>query len=183
MNWTDYFSLIGQNGLRCAVVDWCIYLLCGLFNVTLMSCAYMSKLLTEPSVNIRQNLVENRFIVGAFLRRSHYSLLVIDQHQKVITFYDPVAEDRNEMETIELAIRQHFNDPGYRIVTREHIMQGDEYNCGVFCLFFAYCHFFGTDMMEEVELAEIRWKLAGLICLRRLGWSVLRQFVFNELLR
>ncbi|XP_052263628.1 uncharacterized protein LOC127866837 isoform X3 [Dreissena polymorpha] len=114
------------------------------------------------------------FVVGAYHRFSHWTLVVLDLEKKVVFFYNPVGETEAEMDSIRLAMCEFISRCSnaaesdirsqWRAETMAHASQTDTFNCGVYCLMFAECHLKGTfkemETITRQHLAATRLSVA-----------------------
>ncbi|XP_053404644.1 sentrin-specific protease 2-like [Mercenaria mercenaria] len=99
-------------------------------------------------------LSDYKLVVGAYIRASHWTLVVLDLQKEIVYFYNPVegAEDI-EMAFIKssmcgfIAKCNQENEADvvrrWRVDVLPHSSQTDSFNCGVYCLLFAEKHLHG----------------------------------------
>ncbi|XP_052780982.1 uncharacterized protein LOC128217699 [Mya arenaria] len=113
------------------------------------------------------NIYEYMFVVGAYCRAAHWTLVILDVEEKKVFFYNPIqAVEVLECGTIKKAMcgyialcagePEHVIQREWRSSFVRHASQTDSFNCGIFCLIFAEKHMTGAaDSLVHITLADL----------------------------
>ncbi|XP_062591433.1 uncharacterized protein LOC134252909 [Saccostrea cucullata] len=98
-------------------------------------------------------LWEYSTIIGAVCQNYHWTLVIIDSGNRILTFLNPKQEGRSQLDEIKKnwcsyikERRQMYKeleaeDDNWSVQTLKHSRQRDAFNCGVYCLMFADRYF------------------------------------------
>lgn len=170
----DYMTL-NEGELLCDfVLDHCIYI----FNKKCSDVQYQIISVAKSSLIFGKNTLSKEFVESIYFKKNHivlpvntgnhYILVVVFLKQLDILVLEPLGhEESYKTHFIDrfqqfMKLKGLFKNP-YDMKTRNHILQMDGVNCGVYVIHFFSCLVGGTNLETPVNIQQLRKTLKELL--------------------